>query len=274
MPCGRVTWAERLARDDRFAVLSFTGSDRVGWHLKAIAGKKRVLLELGGNAAAIVHEDAPNLAMAAGRIVSGAYGYAGQVCIKVQRLYVHRPIAERFVADVVARASALEPRAPLDEAAVIGPMIDAAAAARVDAWVDEAIAKGAKPLLRGARDGARLGPSVLWFDGAGAGCKVVDEEVFGPVLTVHPYDAWDDALAMADASRFGLQAGIFTDSWARIQAAWTRLHVGGLVVGDVPTFRVDNMPYGGTRDSGFGREGVRFAIEEMTERKLLVTRRP
>jgi acyl-CoA reductase-like NAD-dependent aldehyde dehydrogenase len=112
------------------------------------------------------------------------------------------------------------------------------------------------------------------FDGSGAGCKVVDEEVFGPVLTVHPYDRWEDALAMADAGRFGLQAGIFTDSWARIQAAWQGLHVGGLVVGDVPTFRVDNMPYGGTRDSGFGREGVRFAIEEMTERKLLVTRRP
>jgi glyceraldehyde-3-phosphate dehydrogenase (NADP+) len=271
-PC-EVAVAERLVRDDRFAVLSFTGSDRVGWHLKSVAGKKRVLLELGGNAAAIVHEDAP-LALAAGRIVSGAFGYAGQVCIKVQRLYVHRPIADRFIRDVVARAAALAPVSPLDEAAVIGPMIDEAAAIRVETWVDEAIAKGAKPLLRGARAGARLGPSVLLFDGSGAGCKVVDEEVFGPVLTVHPYDRWEDALAMADAGRFGLQAGIFTDSWARIQAAWQGLHVGGLVVGDVPTFRVDNMPYGGTRDSGFGREGVRFAIEEMTERKLLVTRRP
>lgn len=273
VPC-EVSVAERLVRDERFSVLSFTGSDRVGWHLKSIAGKKRVLLELGGNAAAIVHEDAHDLAFAAGRIVSGAFGYAGQVCIKVQRLIVHRPIAERFVADVVARAAALKPRSPLDEGAVIGPMIDEAAAARVEVWVGEAIAQGAKPLLRGARDGAKLGPSVLLFDGPGTGCKVVDEEIFGPVLTVHTYDRWEEALAMADASRFGLQAGIFTDSWARIQAAWQALHVGGLIVGDVPTFRTDGMPYGGTRDSGLGREGVRFAIEEMTERKLLVTRRP
>jgi glyceraldehyde-3-phosphate dehydrogenase (NADP+) len=270
VPC-EVAVAERLVRDPRFAVLSFTGSDRVGWHLQSIAGKKRVLLELGGNAAAIVHEDAPDLAFAAQRITSGAFAYAGQVCIKVQRLYVHRPIAEKFIGDIVARASGLVPSSPLDEATVIGPMIDEANAIRVDRWIDEA--REAEVLLRGKRDGARLGPTILRFEGDGRGTKVVDEEVFGPVLTVHVYDTWNEALAMADATRFGLQAGIFTDSQARITAAFERLHVGGLIVNDVPTFRVDNMPYGGTRDSGAGREGIRFAMEELTERKLLVVRR-
>lgn len=265
--------AEDLVRDDRFSVLSFTGSDKVGWHLKAIAGKKRVLLELGGNAAAIVHEDAPDQAFAAARIVSGAFDYAGQVCIKVQRLYVHRAIAEAFIAGIVARAQSLEVLAPMDEACVIGPMIDEANAKRVEAWVGEAIDRGAKPLLRGKRHGAELGPSILAFDGPGTGNMVVDEEVFGPVLTVHVYDRWKDALAMADDTRFGLQAGIFTDSLDRVEQAFARLHVSAVIVNDVPTFRVDNMPYGGVRDSGLGREGVRFAMEEMCDVKLLVVRR-
>jgi glyceraldehyde-3-phosphate dehydrogenase (NADP+) len=264
--------AEAMVRDDRFATLSFTGSAKVGWALKAIAGKKKVILELGGNAAALVHEDA-ELPWALDRIVAGAFAYAGQVCIKVQRLFVHAPIYDAFVQDVVARASALAPKSPLDEGAVLGPLIDEAAAARVDAWVDEARARpDAQVLCGGTRDGARYAPTVIAFEGAGAGARVVEEEVFGPVLTVHRYRTWDEALAMADASRYGLQAGVFTDSHARIRAAFTRLHVGGLIVNDTPTFRVDNMPYGGVRDSGFGREGVRFAIEEMTERKLLVVR--
>jgi glyceraldehyde-3-phosphate dehydrogenase (NADP+) len=276
VPCD-VPEAERMVTDERFALLSFTGSDRVGWHLKSIAGKKRVLLELGGNAAAVVHEDAPDLAFAAQRIASGAFAYAGQVCIKVQRLYVHRPIAEAFVAEIATRTRSLEPRSPLDDAAVLGPMIDEAAAARVEVWTEEALAMGAKPLLRGTRTGNRLGPTILSWDGvgdgSGRGAKVVDEEVFGPVLTVHVYDDWDGALRLVDATRFGLQAGIFTDSVARVERAFEDLHVGGLVVGDVPTFRVDHMPYGGTRDSGLGREGVRFAMDEMTEPKLLVLRR-
>jgi len=270
VPC-EIPVAETLVRDDRFATLSFTGSAGVGWHLKSIAGKKRVLLELGGNAAAIVHEDAA-LDQAADRVVAGALGYAGQVCIKVQRLYVHAPIAKTFVASIVERARKVQPLSPLDPGALCGPMIDVANAKRVAQWVEEAERAGAHILCGGKRDGNRYWPTVIEIDGDGPGLKVVDEEVFGPVLTVHRYGTWSEGLAMADRTRYGLQAGIFTDSQARIAEAFEALHVGGLIVNDGPGFRVDAMPYGGVRDSGLGREGVRFAIEEMTERKLLVIR--
>jgi acyl-CoA reductase-like NAD-dependent aldehyde dehydrogenase len=270
VPCD-VAIAEKLVQDERFATLSFTGSAKVGWRLKSLAGKKRVLLELGGNAVAIVHDDAP-LGRASERVIAAAFGYAGQVCIKVQRALVHRPIADTFVADLVARARAIEPKSPLDPTALCGPMIDEANAARVEAWVEEAVRAGARVLCGGRREGNRYWPTVLAVDGGGRGLKVVGEEVFGPVLTVHRYETWDEALSLADATRYGLQAGIFTDSRARVAEAFARLHVGGLIVNDVPTFRVDSMPYGGTRDSGLGREGVRFAIEEMTERKLLVVK--
>jgi acyl-CoA reductase-like NAD-dependent aldehyde dehydrogenase len=270
LPCDLAV-AEGLVRDDRFATLSFTGSAKVGWHLKSVAGKKRVLLELGGNAAVLVHDDAP-VDWACGRVVTGAFGYAGQVCIKVQRLYVQRSIADAFMETLVERSRAVEPLPPLDPKALCGPMIDEGNARRVQSWVDEATAAGARLLCGGRREGNRVWPTVLALDGDGRGLKVVDEEVFGPVLTVHRYDTWSDALAMADGGRYGLQAGVFTDSRTRVAEAFASLHVGGLVVNDVPTFRVDSMPYGGTRDSGLGREGVRFAIEEMTERKLLVVR--
>lgn len=270
VPCA-VSDAERMVQDTRFSVLSFTGSDQVGWHLKSLAGKKRVLLELGGNAAAIVHDDA-DLAFAAERVVFGAFGYAGQVCIKVQRLVVHDAVHDAFVADVVARAKALEIRAPR-EAGIVSSMIDEANASRVDRWIDEACDAGAKVLTRGTREGNRLGPTVLDFGvERPRGLHVLDDEIFGPVLTIQRYRDWSDALAIADASRFGLQAGIFTDSASRIERAFDVLAVGGIVVGDVPTFRVDVMPYGGVRDSGLGREGVKYAMEEMTERKLLVHR--
>jgi len=269
LPCD-VAVAEKLVKDDRFATFSFTGSATVGWHLKSIAGKKRVLLELGGNAAAIVHEDAP-LDFAAARVVGAAFGYAGQVCIKVQRLYVHEPIADRFVERVVSAARSLAPRAP-SEAGILSCLIDEKSAVRVASWVSEAEQRGARPLVTSSREKNRLGPVVLAFEGDGRGTKVVDEEIFGPVLTIHRYRDFDDALAMADATRYGLQAGLFTDSRSRVERAFERLHVGGLVVGDAPTFRVDSMPYGGTRDSGLGREGVKFAIDEMTEHKLLVVR--
>jgi len=270
VPCD-VAMAEKLVTDDRFSTLSFTGSAAVGWRLKSIAGKKRVLLELGGNAAAIVHDDAV-LESAVDRIVPGAFGYAGQVCIKVQRLYVHRSIKDGFVARIVERARAISPTSPLDPTSLCGPMIDEANASRVERWVGEAVAAGALLACGGRRDGNRYWPTVLEIDGAGRGLKVVEEEVFGPVLTVHVYDTWDEALTLADSTRYGLQAGIFTDSRARVAQAFARLHVGGLIVNDAPTFRSDSMPYGGTRDSGLGREGVRFAMMEMTEPKMLVVR--
>jgi|HubBroStandDraft_1064217.scaffolds.fasta_scaffold02882_7 acyl-CoA reductase-like NAD-dependent aldehyde dehydrogenase len=272
VPC-EVAAAEKMVQDDRFATLSFTGSSAVGWHLKAIAGKKRAVLELGGNAAAIVHEDGP-LDWACDRIVAGAFGYAGQTCIKVQRLYVHAPIADELVERIVAKTRAVEPRPPLDATTLCGPMIDERSARRVEKWVEEATLAGARARCGARREGNRYWPTVLEIDGHGRGLRVVEEEVFGPVLTVHRYDTWDEALRMADGTRYGLQAGIFTDSQARIGAAFARLRVGGLIVNDTSAFRVDSMPYGGTRDSGLGREGVRFAIEEMTERKLLVVRQP
>lgn len=270
VPCDN-TVAESLVKDERFATLSFTGSAKVGWHLKSIAGKKRVLLELGGNAAVLVHEDGVS-DFALDRIVAGAFGYAGQVCIKVQRAYLHAPVADRVTQALVERTRALAPSDPLDPKSVLGSLIDEANARRIERWIEEAREAGAEVLLGGKREGARLWPTILRVDGDGRGLKVVDEEIFGPVLTLHRYETWHEGLALADATHYGLQAGIFTDSHARIREAFDRLHVGGLVVGDVPTFRVDVMPYGGTRDSGLGREGVRFAIEEMTERKLLVFR--
>lgn len=271
VPCENEV-AESLVRDDAFAVLSFTGSDRVGWHLKSIAGKKHVVLELGGNAACIVHEDAANLAQIAAVVCASAFNYSGQVCIKTQRLYVHRPIADKLLSELVPRASAYEPQDPRSTTSAIASMIDERSADRVQAWIDEALAAGAHLLACGKRDRNRVPASVVRIEGEGRGLRLVDEEAFGPVLTVHVYDTWPDALRMANATRYGLQAGLFTDSLARVKDAFDRLEVGALLVGDVPSARVDAMPYGGRRDSGIGREGVRFAVEEMTDRKLLVIR--
>lgn len=271
VPCEDAV-AETLVRNDAFAVLSFTGSDRVGWHLKSIAGKKHVMLELGGNAACIVHEDAANVAQIAAVIVASAFNYSGQVCVKTQRLYVHRPILEKLLSELVPRAAAYEPQDPRSTTSAIAAMIDEPSADRVQGFVDEAIAAGAHVLACGKRERNRMPATLLRIDGEGRGLRLVDEEAFGPVLTVHPYDSWSDAIRMANATRYGLQAGLFTDSLARVKDAYDRLDVGALVVGDAPSVRIDAMPYGGRRDSGIGREGVRYAIEEMTDRKMLVTR--
>jgi acyl-CoA reductase-like NAD-dependent aldehyde dehydrogenase len=280
VPCTNEV-AETLVRSDAFAVLSFTGSDAVGWHLKAIAGKKHVLLELGGNAACIVHEDASSipgasparsLAQIAAVLAASAFNYAGQVCIKTQRLYLHWPIVDRFLAELVPRACSYAPQDPRSGATAIGPMIDERSAMRVESWIDKARAAGAHPLVIGSREGNRLPATVLRIDGDGAGLEVVEEEVFGPVLTVHVYETFPEALRMVNQTRYGLQAGIFTDSLTRVREAYDALDVGALIVNDVPSVRIDAMPYGGRRDSGTGREGVRYAIEEMTERKTLITR--
>jgi acyl-CoA reductase-like NAD-dependent aldehyde dehydrogenase len=262
--------AERLARDDAFAMLSFTGSAGVGWHLKSVAGRKRVLLELGGNAAVLVHSDAADLDALAARLAWGAFAYAGQICIKVQRLYVHAPIYRRLVRKVVNATRALRRGDPARADTLIGPMIDEASLVRVGAWVRAAIAGGATPLLTGRRRGAVLGPTIL--AGVTPSMKVWREEVFGPVLTVAPYRTWAEGIRLANTSRYGLQAGIFTHDARRIEQAFRGLAVGGVVVNDLPTLRLDHLPYGGTKDSGFGREGVVEAMTAMSEPKLLLMR--
>lgn len=271
VPCSDIV-AQALVSHDAFAVFSFTGSDHIGWQLKAMAGKKHVLLELGGNSACIVHDDVTSLQSVAAAICASAFNHAGQSCNRTQRLFVHRPIADRLLMDLVPRACTYEPSDPRSTTAAIGPMIDEAAAVRVQALVDEARAAGANPLALGPRTGNRMPATVLRFEHEVRGLPVLSEEVLGPVLTVHLYDDFDDALRQAGATRYGLQAGIFTDSLARVRAAYDRLDVGALVVNDVPSFRSDAMPFGGRRDSGLGREGVRAAIEELTDRKLLVQR--
>lgn len=260
--------AERLARDDAFAMLSFTGSAGVGWHLKSVAGRKRVLLELGGNAAVLVHSDVTDLDALAARLAWGAFAYAGQICIKVQRLYIHQPLYRRLVRKVVDATRRLRRGDPAQGDTIIGPMIDEANLVRVAAWVNEAIAGGAVPLLAGRRRGAVLGPTIL--ADTRPGMKVWWEEVFGPVLTVAPYRTWADGIRLVNASRYGLQAGIFTHEAQRIEQAFRGLAVGGVVVNDIPTLRLDHLPYGGTKDSGFGREGVVEAMMAMTEQKLLL----
>lgn len=268
-----VPLAQRMAEDPRFALLTFTGSGKVGWALKAAAGHKRVTLELGGNAPAIVHGDA-DLAHAVERCVLGAFASAGQVCIKLQRLFVHRPLFAEFRERFVAAARALPTGDPMDEATVIGPLIDGAAADRVMAWIDEARASGAKVLCGGTREGAVVAATVIEpgdvdvnaFDSLKVSC----EEVFGPVVTLEPYDDFDDALARANAGQFGLQAAVFTKDLYRARRAAEALDYGGVIVNESPMFRTDNFPYGGTRASGHGREGVKHAMDDMLETKMLV----
>lgn len=262
--------AERLATDPGFAMLSFTGSARVGWHLQALAARKRVVLELGGNAAVLVHSDAGELSALAARIAWGAFAYGGQVCIKVQRLYVHAPLFRRFSRLVVAATRRLPVGDPLRPETVVGPLIDAASVLRVQQWIAEAEAGGARVILRGRRRGAVLRPTILTR--VTRQMKVWSEEIFGPVLTIMPYRTWNEAIHFANDSGYGLQAGVFTHDARRIDAAFRGLAVGGVVVNDIPTLRLDHLPYGGVKNSGFGREGVRIAMEAMTEPRLLLAR--
>lgn len=270
LPCSR-DGADLFTTDDRFKLLSFTGSPGVGWDLKARAGKKPVILELGGNAACIVDEDA-DLDDAIERIVFGAYYQSGQSCISVQRIFVHASLYEEFKQRYVERVANLKHGDPLEEDTFIGPMISISEATRLDDWVRNAVDAGAKLLCGGQRDGAMLQATIV--ENVPADAEVNAEEAFGPVSVIASFDDFDQALAEVNNSQFGLQAGIFTRDLYKAHKAWDVLEVGGVVIGDVPSWRVDNMPYGGVKESGLGREGIKFAIEDMTELRLMVIRTP
>ncbi len=264
--------ADLFTTDDRLKLLSFTGSPDVGWDLKARAGKKKVVLELGGNAAVVIMPDA-DLDDAADRTVFGAFYQSGQSCIGVQRILVHDDVYDAFKARLVERTAKLIAGNPSDENTFIGPMIDVKEAARLDDWIKEAVAGGAKLLCGGQRDGAMLAATLL--EDVPRGAKLNTEEAFGPVAFFTRFKTFDEALHIVNDSKFGLQAGIFTRDLFQMLKAWDVLDVGGVVINDVPSYRVDNMPYGGVKDSGLGREGVRFAMEDMTEiRNLVIRRRP
>ena len=258
--------AEQLITDKRVKLISFTGSPVVGWGIKARAGKKRVVLELGGNAAVIICADA-NLDYALQRTLLGAFGNAGQSCIAVQRIYVHESIAGPVTEKFVKLARSLATGDPLNERTVVGPMIDEQAAERVEDWIRQAVNAGAEVLCGGTREKAVLEPTVL--KGVPPDAAVSCQEVFAPVVTIDTFTEFKDAVDRVNDSPFGLQTGIFTNSMADIFYAFRELEVGGVIVNDASSFRADHMPYGGVKDSGFGREGVRYAIEEMTELKLL-----
>ena len=262
----RTSDAAPLVEDERIRLLTFTGSPAVGWALKSRAGRKRVTLELGGNAGVIVHADA-DLPFAAERVIWGGFQYSGQSCVSVQRVYVHRDVYDAFRDALVAKVEALVLGDPLDEATDVGPVIDEGAAERIEAWVEEARQGGARVLAGGARDGNLWPPTVL--ENVTPAMKVCSQEVFAPMIGLYRYGDVAEAIDAVDASEFGLQAGLFTNDWRVIREAFDRIEVGGLNINDVSTFRVDHMPYGGVKQSGAGREGLRYAIQEMSEMKLL-----
>jgi len=263
--------ADRFTTDDRLKLLSFTGSPGVGWDLKARAGKKKVVLELGGNAAVIVDADA-DLEDATSRIIFGAYYQSGQSCISVQRILVHESLYADFAERLATKVAELAMGDPKDDDTFVGPMISVKEAERVESWIQAATSAGARLLAGGKREGAMLEATLL--EGVPDDQPMCSEEVFGPVAVLSRFSDCESALASVNRSAFGLQAGIFTRDIYKAHRAWDVLEVGGVVIGDVPSFRVDHMPYGGVKDSGLGREGIRFAIEDMTEIRLLVLRTP
>ncbi|MBL4853969.1 MAG: aldehyde dehydrogenase family protein [Robiginitomaculum sp.] len=270
LPCSR-DGADLFTEDNRLKLLSFTGSPGVGWALKAKSGKKKVVLELGGNAAVVVDADT-NLEDAAERIIFGAFYQSGQSCIGVQRIILHADIYDKMRELLVAKTAKLISGDPKDEATFIGPMISEKEASRLHGWVMDAEKAGGRILCGGSRDGAMLEATLM--EDVPTDAEICVEEAFGPVAILSKFTTWDEALHMVNDSKFGLQAGIFTRDFYKIQQAWDELDVGGVVVGDVPSYRVDNMPYGGVKDSGLGREGILFAMEDMTEIRNLVIRTP
>jgi acyl-CoA reductase-like NAD-dependent aldehyde dehydrogenase len=270
LPCHR-DGADLFTTDERLKLLSFTGSPAVGWELKARAGKKKVVLELGGNAACIVDADA-DLADAVDRLIIGAFYQSGQSCIKAQRILIHESIYDEFKQRFIEKSKSLVSGDPKNEDTFIGPMIDEKEAKRLEDWINLAIAAGGKLLCGGKRQGVMLDATLL--EDVPADQTICTQEAFGPVAVLSKFTDFDAALDEVNNSVFGLQAGIFTRDIYKIQRAWDRLEVGGVIIGDVPSWRVDNMPYGGVKDSGFGREGIRYAMKDMTEQRLLVIRTP
>lgn len=266
VPCFNIM-AEKLVADERIKKLSFTGSAAVGFKLKAMAGMKKITLELGGNAGVIIHPDA-DIDFAAKRCAVGAFSFAGQICISVQRIYAQKNIYDGFLEKFLAHVKNLKMGDPMDESTNIGPMIDEKASGRTEVWIKEAVQDGAKILAGGKRNGNFFEPTVL--TNTKPSMKVRGEEVFAPLVAVEKYERFEDAVSMVNNSLYGLQAGIFTRDIKNILFAYNELEVGGVIVNDIPTYRIDHMPYGGVKMSGFGREGVRYAMEEMTELKLLV----
>jgi len=265
IPCGYKA-ADVFLEDDRVKKITFTGSPDIGWELKKRANKKRVTLELGGNAAVIIEPDA-DLDFALQRTVLGAYAYSGQVCISIQRIFLHKKIYDKFMADFVEAAAKLKMGDPMEESTDIGPMINLDAAKQTEEWVGEALENGARLVFGGKRDGAMFEPTIL--ENVKPELRISCQEAFAPVVVVSPYEDFDLALRSVNDSIYGLQAGVFTNDLKKAFQAYESLDVGGVICNDIPTFRIDHMPYGGVKESGFGREGLKYAIEEMTELKLL-----
>jgi acyl-CoA reductase-like NAD-dependent aldehyde dehydrogenase len=259
--------ADGMARDERFRKISFTGSSDIGWYLKGLDPKKRVTLELGGNAGVIVHSDA-DLDLAAQRVAFGGYYQAGQSCISVQRVLVQSEVYEDFAARLVKQVESLKVGDPMDPTVDVGPVIQKSEVGRIDSWVQEAVTQGATVLTGGKAEEPFYSPTLI--GDVKPDMKVCREEIFGPVVTISPYQTFDDAIATVNDSRYGLQAGVFTNDINRAFQAHRDIDVGGIIVNDVSAFRADQMPYGGSKDSGFGREGLRYAMEEMTEPRIMV----
>ncbi|WP_288774821.1 aldehyde dehydrogenase family protein [uncultured Psychrobacter sp.] len=261
--------ADVLVTDERIKLLSFTGSDKVGWDMKARAGKKKVVLELGGNAAVMIEPDA-DLEKALPRVITGGYSQAGQVCISVQRVLIHKDIYQSVKDKLVALAKEVKSGDPSQVDVVIGPMIDRGELERIQQWIDEAVEEGATLLCGGKVDRLVMNATIL--ENVSHESKLYKDEAFGPVMILEAYDDFDKGIELANDSRFGLQVGVYSSSINKAMQAWDHIEAGGVIINDVPTFRVDNMPYGGVKDSGFGREGVKYAIEDMTEIRLMVVK--
>jgi glyceraldehyde-3-phosphate dehydrogenase (NADP+) len=270
LPMDRVA-GNQLVTDPRFKLLTFTGSPQVGWKMKEMAGKKKVVLELGGNAGVIITKTA-NIDKALLKCIGGAFAYSGQVCIHTQRIYIHETIFETFTERMADQTRKLKIGDPLDPSTDISAMIDEENALRVEEWANEAINGGARIIAGGKRKGSIFEPTII--TNTRSDMKVCSHEVFGPVVVVEPYSHFEEAIDAVNDSQFGLQAGVFTNQIDEEIFAFNNLKVGGVIINDVPTFRVDHMPYGGVKESGLGREGVKYAIHEMMESRLLIRGKP